>query len=147
MSKSVEIEPASWTQVRDMGKDKVIIEEDLLDIVKQLKEISPTLFVRWSPGNGDPFYTLYSKEVVNGKETEYLVKTFKHLDQRIVDRVRYITSTDYNYVSEMDKLDDKQDSDHNYKMAELFGENAEKLAFALRKDLGLDKDRAFFSAN
>lgn len=128
-----------------MGEDTVIIEEDVLDIVKEIKEISPNLFVRWSPGNGDPFYTLYAKEVVQGKETEYLVKTFKHLDQRIVDRVRYIASADYNYVKEMDKLDDKQDSDFDYKMDQIFGENAEKLAHALRKDLGLMNDRAFIS--
>lgn len=126
-----------------MGEDTVIIEEDLLDIVKELKQISPSLFVRWSPGNGEPFYTLYAKEIVNGKETEYLVKTFKQLDQRIVDRVRFIMSRDYNYVKELDKLDDKQDSDFNYKMDQIFGENAEKLAFALRKDFGLLNSRAF----
>lgn len=143
MGRSIEIEPASWAQVRDMGEDKIIIEEDVLDIVKQIKDISPNLFIRWSPGNGDPFYTLYAKEVVNGKETEYLVKTFKHLDQRIVDRVRYIASPDYNYVKDLDRLDDKQDSDHEYKMGEIFGERAEQLAHALRKDLGLLNDRAF----
>lgn len=144
---SIDIEPASWTQVRDIGKDTVIIEEDILDIVKQLKEISPSLFVRWSAGNGEPFYTLYSKEVINGKETEYLVKTFKQLDQRIVDRVRYIASPDYNYVKDMDRLDNKQDADFNYKMDQFFGEKAEELAHALRRDLGLDKDRAFFSGD
>jgi hypothetical protein len=137
----MDIEPANHEQVvKANDEDYVVIEQDLSEVVKELKEIDPRLGVRY---NGvQKFYALYAKENIKGKEVEYLVSTFKKLDKRVVNRVREILSPSYDYVAELEKQEDQAKKDHEHKLHEQMGENAERLAFAIRKDLGI-KDKMF----
>lgn len=139
----MEIEPANYEQVVKAGNNKddwIVIEKDLGEVVSELKEIDPRLCVRWSPHQS--FYALFAKEVIKGKEQEYLVNTFKSLDRRVVNRVREILSPSYDFVKEIERSEDKKKRDEEHKLHEAMGERAELLAHALRKDLGI-KDRIF----
>lgn len=138
---SMEIEPANYEQVvKANDEDWVIIEKDIGEVVQELKEIDPRLCVRY---NGiQKFYALFAKEIIDGQEQEYLVNTFKSLDKRVVNRIREILSPGYDFVAEIEKDEDKKQRDKEHKLHEVMGENAERLAFAIRKDLGI-KDRIF----
>jgi hypothetical protein len=139
---SMDIQPATQEQVvKANDEDWVVIEKDLSEVVKELKEIDSRLGVRY---NGvQKFYALYAKETIKGVEQEYLVNTFTSLDKRVVNRVREIISPSYDYVAELEKQDAQAKKEEEHKMHEKMGENAELLAFAIRKDLGV-KDKAFF---
>lgn len=139
MNRSIDIEPASYQQVVAAGSDWVVIDDDLGGIAKELRELDSRLHLRYNVGQG--FYAIYAKE----KGEEYLVGTYKSLDRRVTERIRYIMSGSYDFVAEGEKAEDKREKEFKAKMNEVHGEGAERLAHALRRDLGLNNNRAFIS--
>ena len=135
---NVEIEPADTSQVVKAGEHWIEIQADLGGIAKELKEIDDRLHLRFNPTQ--EFYAIYAKE----KGTEYLVSTFKSLDRRVTERIRKVMSSDYDYVKELDRVQEKKDKEFEYKQSQKVQENAEKLAWALRKDFEV-KDRIYVS--
>lgn len=133
----VEIQPATAEQVIKAGEHWVVIEADLGGVVQELKEISPLLHLRYNPHQ--KFYAIYARE----KGQEYLVGTYTHLDKRITQRIRKIMDSSYNFVEESEKKDKEAKDNWEYAWGQKIAENAEKLAWAIRKDLGLNKDTAF----
>lgn len=133
----IEIEPATHTQVVAAGDDWVVVNDDIGGIAKELRELDSRLHLRHNLGQN--YYAIYAKE----KGTEYLVGTYKSLDRRVTRRIREIMHPSYDFVKEGEELEDQREREHNWKMDQIHGENAERLAYALRKDLGLNKDRAF----
>ena len=105
------------------------IEGDLLDIVAQIKDFSPDLSVRWSTAG--EYFAVYER--VNGKDE--LVFTTTELDQRVVERLRLIASSSYDYVKDITQIDKNRDAEIDHKHHEEVGERGEVLAHALRKDL------------
>jgi hypothetical protein len=122
---------ASMTQVHK-SKDghMVAIDQDLLEIIRQVKELDPNLSIRWSV-EGE-YFGVYERNKMGKDE---LVFTTTELDQRVVERLRFISSKHYSYVEEIDKLDREFERDKDHKFAEEVGERGEHLAHALRKDL------------
>jgi hypothetical protein len=160
----MDIQPAHISQVVAGADGRVYeISADMSTVAADLQEIDKGLKVRfsergecfiirhdWHPGcqhNGDV-----------GEGGSYLVKTvradrnrsgtFTGLDQRVVDRIRYIHPTGrsgYDFVAELDRKRARRERREKHEFAESLGEAAERTAHALRKDLGLGpyKGRVF----
>src|SRR5438128_1166205 len=128
----MEIEHASLAMVQTgRNGERVLIENDVLDIVKQLKEISKDLYVRWNE-RGE-YFVIYE---MCKDGTERLVTTCMELDQRLVDHMRKIGSEGWNrnLIKEMERAEDEDIKNRKHAFAQKTGEIAERLHHALRKD-------------
>lgn len=144
-----EIEPATIEQIR-RGKDGKmhVITEDAGGIAQRLKEIDPRLHLRYSELG--EYYVVYAREPHEPEGTGYMVATYQVLDGRIVkdiERIKWLNEQPtYSFADELEKKNEeaeaKRDADFSAKIAE----NAEELAWAIRKDLG-DQSRITVSKN
>jgi hypothetical protein len=127
----VEIQHATLAQVRD-GRDgkRVLVEEDVLDVTRQIRQIDPSLGVYWNE-YGEHF--VITETLPDGAEK--LVTTALELDQRLVAYLRMLIHPGYDYGREIDRMDDQAERDKDHEFAERVGPLGEKLAHALRKDL------------
>ena len=152
----MEVEPAHIDQVL-IGEDGKVydISAESCSVAADLQAIDRGLKVRFSergecfivrhehhpgcPHNGD-----------QGPGSSYLVLTAKAqrgrtgvwtgLDQRVVDRIRYIDPhgrSGYDFVRELEMNRIRGEEEREKAFRERVGEGAELAAFALRKDLGL----------
>ena len=131
----MEIEPATIAQVRAGRDGRVLtVEEDVFEVAGRLKEIDPSLHLRWNE-RGEYFvvYQLIGKLEEGGEEK--LVLTAKELTPAIIARVEEIAHPEYDFVAEMDKLDKQADKDKDHRFHEQTGEAAERMAHAVRKDI------------
>lgn len=136
----IDINPAKLDQFAKGKNGKhVLIEADVGSVASDLQDIDSRLKVSFSE-EGGYFVVVRKVHIGNGLYKEDLVLTALELDQRIVNRVRELYSSDYDYAEEINKLDTLADkkADHNFN--EQVGEKAERLAHALRVDLGYKKD-------
>jgi hypothetical protein len=135
----MEIKPASLLQVQNAQDGRmIVIDDDVLGVAQQLKEIDENLRLRYSEA-GD-FFVIY-QESEDGVH-QHLVLTSQDLNPQVVERVRQISSAAYDYVTELDRRDAEVDRARDHQFREQTGDVAERLSFAIRKDLGLT-DRAF----
>jgi hypothetical protein len=140
----IEIEPAKVNQIRDMGDgDWLHIEDDVQNVANTLHDIDERLILKCNPIQG--VYVIFARERINGHIKEYIVTTATSLDQRLIKRIEKITDPDYNFVEDMEKYQEEADKETEYAFDQKMGENAERLAHAIRKELGLTNDRAFIS--
>lgn len=135
----MDLEPATIDQVK-RGKDGkfITIDNDVGGIVKQIRDINPDLHVRFSE-LGEYFVVYYRDPLTND---EHLLTTAQELDGRLVKRVARVTSGNYDYLAELARLDSAAAAEKNARIKEQIGDSAERLAHALRKDLGIWKDSA-----
>jgi hypothetical protein len=128
--------PASARQWRDSTPDtRVSVTDDVHGVVRDLKTIDPCLEVEYD--TVEEFYVLLRKD---GPQ-EDLVLTALSLDPRVVKRVREIDRPEYDFVAEVDALDDAAEKQRTDDFREEMGGKHERLAHAIRKDLG-DTSRA-----
>jgi hypothetical protein len=128
----MDIEPASLTQIARGRDGKVVaIDDDVSGIAQQLKEIDPSLRLRYSEAG--EYFAVYCE---TPQET-YLVTTAQELDGRILQRIRKVASGRYDYVAELDALDARAERERERAFSERMGEAHEKLRHGLRKDLGI----------
>jgi len=127
----VDLEPASIAQVKMMKDGRVLeIDDDVSGIAKQLAEIHPSLKLRWSePGE----YFVVFQETEEGR---HLVTTSLTCDQRLVDRLREVTAEGYDLAYEIEKREAEAKAVHEAKISDQVGEVGERLAHAIRADLG-----------
>ena len=130
----IDITPASMAQMRRVGNDWVEIQQDVGEIARELKKLDKRFHISHSPSQEIYKVSLREQHITGFKE--YLVTTSQSLDARLVNRIQMIMHSDYNYANELDKQDDRAEKERQYKFEAKVRENAEKLAFALRKDLG-----------
>ena len=137
----MEIPNASLVQVRT-GRDgqQITIEQDVLDIAKRIKEIDPRLSVHWNEFGG---YFVIIEHCLDGAER--LVTTVQELDQRILDHLRKIGSDGWDVGKELERAENEAHAAHDYAFGEQMGEGSEKLAHAIKKDLG-DQSKVFIPA-
>ncbi len=141
-----ELAPANFAQVR-LGKNgrMVTIDSDVGGVVKQLKEIDPRLHVRWSE-KGD-YFVIYCREEHEPEGTGYAVLYVPELDGRVVKAIQEIAwknrQPGYSLGKELDAVEDKAEKDRQEKFSKQIAENAELLAWAMRKDLGDTSYKAF----
>lgn len=137
----MEIRPASLAQVqRSKDGRMVAIDNDVQNVANDLHEIDPKLRLRFSEAGGY-FVVYFCEDGIEGNGQ--LVLTAQDLDQRIVERIRRISSADYDYAAELEKADDQKARDDAWQWSEWAGETGEKLAHTLRKELGHTGSRAF----
>ncbi len=90
---------------------------------------------------------VYAREENDPPGTGYMVATYKQLDGRIIkdiERIKWMNQQpDYSFADELEKKNAEAEAAREYEYSQKIGENAEKLAWALRKDLGLTDHTAF----
>jgi hypothetical protein len=119
---------------------RVPVHDDAQNVVRDLKAIDAGLCVEYDTAG--EFFVVFFR---NGPE-EQLVLTARQLDQRIVRQVREIDQPDYDFAAEVDKHDAAVDRQNRHEFAEEMGEKSDKLAWAIRKDLG-STNRIFIPAD
>ncbi len=125
----MDLQPASITQVRQGKHRRITVEADVGSVVAQIKEIDPRLGVIWDE-DGE-FFAVVEQD----GSKQRLVLTAQELDHRVLQRLREISSPDYDYVAEMDRMDAVADREKDHRFMQEVGENAEVMAHALRTDL------------
>ena len=140
-----EIEPARIEQIRMGQNGKMhMITADAGGIADRLREIDPRLHLRYSE-KGE-YYVVYAREENDPPGSGYMVGTYQELDGRIIkdlERIKWLNQQpDYSYADELEKQNLKAEAIREYEFSQKIAENAERLAFALRKDLGYAGDKA-----
>lgn len=130
----IDITPATVSQMRRVGNDWVEIQKDVGEIVRELKKLDRRFHVSHSPSQS--IYKVSIRETHITGFKEYLVTTCDALDERLINRIRMIMHSDYNYADELEKQDAKAEKARWDKFEAKMAENAERLAFELRKELG-----------
>lgn len=115
---------------------KITVEQDVLDVVGQVKEIDPNLSVHWDEAG----YFEIKELCPDGKER--LVTTTLELDQRLLEHLRMISSPGWDVGREIDRAEALRDRELDHAYHERVGPLGEKAAHALRKDLQA-KNRIF----
>lgn len=134
-----DIQPATLAQVKMGASGKfVTIDADVGEVVQQIKQINPDLHVRHSEA-GNYFVVYYRNPIT---KYERMVTTAQELDKRLVNRMKKLNDGDYDYLAELARLDAQADTAKEAAEKERIGEMAERLAHALRQDLGVWKDSA-----
>jgi hypothetical protein len=134
---SIEIQPGRMVQVtRAMKSDRLIaVDDDVQNVANDLHAIDPHLKLVYEPYE-DVWIVKYQQLTAGGEVEERLVSSFQECDQRIVRRMREINRPGYDFVAELDRLDREAERRADHEFSEKIGPHAEKLAWALRQDLG-----------
>ena len=147
------LSPARLDQFVETRNRQVVVDADSCAVVKDLQEIDKTLGVRFVDGPEPYFAVIQTIEHGDGRVDQQLVTTaqayptafgtYTGLDNRIVERIREITHSSYDFMAEAEK--NKKDWEERMRKAreEKMGEIAEQAAHALRKDMGVTS-KAFF---
>ena len=138
---SVDVPLATHDQVVQAGDDYFIIDAATCSMAKEINDIDNRLFIKYN--RRQDFFVLFAKEETREGLVEYYVKSFTKLDPRIVERVKEISDPSYDFIKEGEQLEKEWDKEKMYAIEQRIGDTADRLAHALRKDLGV-KSRAFF---
>ena len=139
MSWTGEIQPATIEQIRQ-GKDGKmhVITEDAGGIAQRLREIDKRLHLRYSERG--KYYVVYAREENEPEGSGYLVATYQELDARIVkdlERIKWLNEQPgYSYADALEEKNAEAEAKREYDFSQKIKENAEQLAWAIRKDLG-----------
>ena len=134
---------ASAVQESDAG-ELVEVGDDVLGIAQDIREIDPSLKLRYS--ERQDFWAVYQEEChpLTGEVLKkQIVTTSKVLTPELVERVRQVTNPSYDFIGEVEKLEKQRKADARPALRESIGEKAEKLAWAMRKDTHRDQRRIF----
>jgi hypothetical protein len=128
----IEVEPGTLNQVRTAANGMlIVIRDDVSGVAQDLRQIDPTLRLRCN--DDQSLFIVYQQ--LDDQGSEHLVTTARHLDQRIVYRVRELVQPDYDFVGEIHKREQAEEKRHDHEWDEVIGDMAEKLAFGFRQDL------------
>jgi hypothetical protein len=141
----MEVEPATVEQVRiayETG-DWVAISSESSMTVAEIQRIDPTLRVRFSPRAG--MFAVYHEgtpvpPILTCRAHQNSSGTWEGLDDRVVRRLRYIDregTGGYDYAKALERETLKRAERASQEFAERTGDAGERMAFAIRKELGL----------
>jgi hypothetical protein len=135
----MDIRPANLAQLH-RAKDgrMVMIDDDVLNIARDLNQIDENLKLRYSE-EGE-YFVVYQ---ILPTGDQQLVLTSQDLNPQIVERIRQIGHSSYDYAKELEKQDAQAERDRLHANRERDGEVSERLAHAVRRDLG-DQSRVYF---
>lgn len=141
----MEVEPATVEQVRVAYETNewVIIGADSSSTVAEIQRIDPTLRVRFSPRAR--MFAIYHEHtpvppILTCRAHQNSSGTWEGLDNRVVRRLQYIDghgTSGYDYVKELERETLRRERRASDEFARRTAEHAERLAFELRKELGL----------
>lgn len=126
-------------QIR-LGRDGKmhLITEDAGGIAQRLRDIDPRLHLRYSELG--EYYVVYAREEHEPEGTGYMVATYQQLDARIVkdiERIKWLNEQPgYSYADALEEKNAEADAKRDAEFSAKIAENAEELAWAIRKDLG-----------
>ena len=128
------------------GRDgkMVTITDDVQGVANRLAEIDPNLRLRYSEAG--EYFVVYCKPPEWEEGDGYVVTTAQDLDMRLAERVAEVywkqRQPGFSLADELDANDKAVDAEADHQFTESAGEHYERLAHALRKDLGY-KGRIF----
>jgi hypothetical protein len=146
------LSPAKLDQILETRNRHVVVDADSCALVRDLKEIDSSLNVRFVDGP-QPFFAVYQDiKHPDGSYEQHMVTTaqayptsfgtYTGLDGRILDRVREITHSSYDFAKEAEKKRKEYMDTERRQKEDYLGQLGEQAAHALRKDLGV-KTKAF----
>jgi hypothetical protein len=124
----------------------VTITDDVQGVANRLAEIDSSIRLRYSEAG--EYWVVYVMPPGEEEGSGYVLTTSQDLDMRLAERVAEVywkyRQPGYSLSAEIDANDEaaKKQADHEF--TEHNGEMYERLAHAIRKDLGY-KSRAFFT--
>jgi hypothetical protein len=134
----VSVRKATIAQVRaGRGGRLVQVDDDIFDMAKRLHEIDTSLGLDWNDTAG---YFRVTQTLPDGRK--HVVTTARELTPDLIELVRRLASSDYDYVGELERIDAEGKRDREHRMHEQTGEMGELLHHAIRQDLGY-KPRIF----
>lgn len=146
------LSPARLDQFVETRTRQVLVDADSCAIVRDLKAIDPTFGVRFVDGEEPYFAVVQDIDHPDGRKEQHLVTTvqayptsfgtYTGLDGRLLERIRKITSSSYDFMAEAEKSKREWDEARRKEREEVLGEAAERAAHALRQDMGV-KTKAF----
>ncbi len=142
----MEIRPATLTQLNlGRGGQLIEIDDDVQGVANALHEIDPHIRLRFSERGG--YFVVYWKPDAVEEGDGYLIFTAQDLDHRIVQQMREhyhrCLQPGYSLADELDKAEAQAKAELDYERDEEYGEVAERLAHAMRSDLGHDQSRIY----
>lgn len=151
----IKLEPprASLGQLQLTNRLEMIrVEQDVLGVVEHLKGIDPGLVLLFD--KKQEIYVLYwegfrAKEEGGTPEwCEDLVGSYLELDQRLINLIERIDGQGrgrYDLERELDRLDREAERERERVFSERIGDQAERLRYALRQDLGSTGSQVYLS--
>jgi hypothetical protein len=119
----------------------VQIDDDVQGVADALHGIDSHISLRFSEAGN--YFVIQWKD----DHESYLITTAQDLDQRIVKRVEKIyhdvRQPGYSFAGELEKAEAKNKAEMDHEASEARGPALERLAHAMRADLGYDKQRVF----
>lgn len=133
----IDIEPGGVRQVqRALASGRMVVVTDgPHDVARKLREISDVLRLHYDPYEA-VWVVMELQALPDGSTRESLVTTALECDDRLVERVRQIAQPGYDYAGELERVEREADRAHDERRREQVGDVAERLRFALSKDLG-----------
>jgi hypothetical protein len=117
----------------------VTIDDDVQGVANRLAEIDENLRLRYSEAG--EYWVVYAKPPGEEEGNGYVVTTSQELDMRLAQRVEEVywkhRQPGYSLSAEIEANHDAADKAKQHEFTERAGEMYERLAFALRKDLGV----------
>jgi hypothetical protein len=127
---------ASLAQVKASTKGRfVAIDSDVMDVAIRIREVDPCLSVDYGEDAG-----LFRIRELCADGRYRNVCWVRELTPDLPDYLQRILKTDY--VKDMERRDAQAQRDSDHRIHEIVGPIGERLAHAVRKDLGV-KSRAF----
>jgi hypothetical protein len=142
----MEIRPASLAQIAKARNAQMVeIDDDVQGVANALNHIDSHICLRFSEAGG--YFVVYWKPYGWEDGSGYQITTAQDLDHRIVKRVEDIYAKckqpGYSFAKELEQVESDAKAEKEHEEAEQNGEMLEKLAHAMRKDLGYDKQKIF----
>jgi uncharacterized protein (UPF0297 family) len=142
MAEPFELQPVALDRImRTRNGQRVAIHADVGSVVAQLREIDDRLHVFYVPDQAFFSVELHTPRA-DGLVDEHLVGAYESLDGRVVQRIRQITRPGYDLGAELERIDREAQARADHRHSEQTGEIAERVAHAVRKDLGV-RSKAF----
>jgi|SRR5215831_14498255 len=128
---TIEITPASLAHVtKGRGGSFVTIEDDVLDIAKQIQEVHPEFELQYNE-EGEYFRVVQATPGYR----KHTVTTALEADTRLVNRLKaLVADPEANRQSQVEN-DRRVEANQDHRFSEAVGEASERLAFAIRSEL------------
>lgn len=142
----VEIRPASLAQITKARDGQLVqVDDDVQGIANALHEIDHHLRLRFSEAG--EYFVAYWKPDEWEEGDGYAIFTAQDLDHRIVHHMRGVyhrcQQPGYSFAQELERAEEKAEAEQDHNWEQQHGEMYEKLAFAMREDLGYNQSSIF----
>lgn len=121
------------------------IDDDVQGVANGLDQIDHHLRLRFSEAGG--YFVVYWKPDEWDEGDGYAIFTAQDLDQRIVHHMREVhhrcQQPGYSLADELERAEAAKKAQADHEFTESQGESYERMAFAMREDLGYNKSKAF----